>query len=146
MTTDSPSTTPSTATSLDVATLRVASVKDGVAEFTVPGTQYHLHLTVDPGFEAAAGHRVKGRVHGKALRMHRAGAGGNFIEPLQGRPRIVQGTVLAVDPAANEVILDLVVPVRVAMQSGQSATAFSTGDVVNFYMEPGTRFTAISAD
>ncbi len=145
MTTDSPSTAHSTA-ALDVAALRVASLGDGVAEFTVPGTQYHLHLVVDPGFEAAVGHRIKGRVHGKALRMHRAGAGGNFIEPLQGRPRIVQGTVLAVDPAANEVILDLVVPVRVAMQSGQSATAFSTGDVVNFYMEPGTRFTAISAD
>jgi hypothetical protein len=146
LTTDPTSTATSPSSSLDVATLRVAATGDGVAEFTVPGTQYNLHLAVDAGFEAAVGHRIKGRVHGRALRMHRAGAGGNFIEPLQGRPRIVQGTVLAIDPAANEVILDLVVPVRIAMQTGQSATAFSTGDVVNFYMEPGTRFTALAAD
>lgn len=136
-----PTSTPATS-GLDVATLRLAACTDGVAEFTVPGTQYRLHLAVDAGFDAETGRRVKGRVRGRALRMHRAGAGGNFIEPLQGRPRIVQGTVLAVDPAANEVILDLVVPVRVAMHEGQSATAFSTGDVVNFYMEPGTRFEA----
>jgi len=146
LTTDSSSSAPSPAATLDVATLRVAATGDGVAEFTVPGTQYRLHLSVEPGFDAAVGRRITGRIHGRALRMHRAGAGGNFIEPLQGRPRIVQGTVLAVDPAANEVILDLVVPVRVAMMEGQPATAFSTGDVVNFYMEPGTRFSATSAD
>ncbi len=145
MTTD-PTTTAASHSTLDVATLRLTAIDGEAAEFTVPGTQYRLHLAVDAGFQATVGHRVKGRVHGRALRMHRAGAGGNFIEPLQGRPRIVQGTVLAVDPAANEVILDLVVPVRIAMQSGQSAAAFSTGDVVNFYMEPGTRFTAIAAD
>lgn len=145
MTTD-PSSTASPSTTLDVATLRVASIADGLAEFTVPGTQYRLHLVVDADFAATVGQRVRGRVHGQAQRMHRAGAGGNFIEPLQGRPRIVQGTVLAVDPTADEVILDLVVPVRIAVQSGQSATAFTTGDVVNFYMEPGTRFTALPAD
>lgn len=141
-TTDSvPTSTPAT-TALDRATLRLESLSDGVAAFSVPGTQYRLDLAVAGGLDGSVGRRVRGRVRGRALRMHRAGAGGNFIEPLQGRPRIVQGTVLAVDPGANEVILDLVVPVRVAMQAGQSATAFSTGDVVNFYMEPGTRFEA----
>ena len=128
--------------SLDLATLRLETVADGIAEFTVPGTQYRLHLAVDADLEAQAGRRIRGRVRGRALRMHRASAGGNFIEPLQGRPRIVQGIVLAVDPAANEVVLDLVVPVRIAMHADQNAGTFSTGDVVNFYMESGTRFEA----
>ena len=66
----------------------------------------------------------------------------HHFEPLQGRPRIVQGIVLAVDPSANEVVLDLVVPVRIAMHADQTAGTFSTGDVVNFYMESGTRFEA----
>lgn len=128
--------------SLDLATLRLETVADGIAEFTVPGTQYRLHLAVDADLDAQAGRRIRGRVRGRALRMHRASAGGNFIEPLQGRPRIVQGIVLAVDPAANEVVLDLVVPVRIAMHADQNAETFSTGDVVNFYMESGTRFEA----
>ncbi len=128
--------------SLDLATLRLETVADGIAEFTVPGTQYRLHLAVDADLDTQTGRRIRGRIRGRALRMHRASAGGNFIEPLQGRPRIVQGIVLAVDPAANEVVLDLVVPVRIAMHADQNAGTFTTGDVVNFYMESGTRFEA----
>ena len=135
-------TSDTTDSSLDLATLRLETVADGIAEFTVPGTQYRLHLAVDADLDARAGQRIRGRVRGRALRMHRASAGGNFIEPLQGRPRIVQGIVLAVDPSANEVVLDLVVPVRIAMHADQTAGTFSTGDVVNFYMESGTRFEA----
>ena len=74
------------------------------------------------------------------------GAGGNFIEPLDGRPRIVQGTVLAIDPTANEVLLDLVVPIRLEMFEGQSAGEFATGEMVNFYMHPGATFTPDSAE
>lgn len=135
-------TTDSALGSLDLATLRLESVADGIAEFTVPGTQYRLDLAVDAGLEDRTGRRIRGRVRGRALRMHRASAGGNFIEPLQGHPRIVQGVVLAIDPAANEVVLDLVVPVRISMHEDQDAGSFSTGDVVNFYMESGTRFEA----
>ena len=135
-------TSDTTDSSLDLATLRLETAADGIAEFTVPGTQYRLHLAVDADLDAQPGRRIRGRVRGRALRMHRASAGGNFIEPLQGRPRIVQGIVLAVDPDANEVVLDLVVPVRIAMHADQAAGTFSTGDVVNFYMESGTRFEA----
>ena len=37
-------TTDSPLGSLDLATLRLESVADGIAEFTVPGTQYRLDL------------------------------------------------------------------------------------------------------
>lgn len=126
----------------EIAIFRLKSIADGVGVFTVPGTQYQLSLDVTDDLSASIGQRVRGRVHGRALRMHRASAGGNFIEPLEGRPRIVQGTVLAVDPSSQEVILDLVVPVRVAMVEDQPASGFATGEMVNFYMEPGTRFVA----
>lgn len=124
----------------ETAVLRLDALADGVGEFTVPGTQYRLTLTVDGDLTASVGRRVRGRVLGRALRMHRTQAGGNFIEPLEGRPRIVQGTVLAVDPSSNEVIVDLVIPVRVMPTEDPSAGGFSTGEMVNFYMEPGMRF------
>ena len=50
---------------------------------------------------------------------------------------------MAIDPDRNEVLIDLVVPVRVAMFEGELATSLATGEMVNFYMEPGTRFESI---
>lgn len=116
------------------------SISDGVGIFKIPGTQYQLHLGVEDDLDDAVGARVRGRIHGQALRMHHSPAGGNFIEPLEGRPRIVQGTVLAVDPGAHEVVVDLVVPIRLAIPEDQTTGSFATGDMVNFYMEPGARF------
>lgn len=124
----------------EIAEFKLLDLEAGVGTFAVPGTGYRIMLTVPEDFDAPTGRRIRGRVRGHALRMHRTSAGGNFIEPLEGRPRIVQGTVLAVDPAADEVILDLVVPFRIAMAEGQSAQEFATGEMVNFYMHPGASF------
>jgi hypothetical protein len=125
----------------EIAEFKLVSLDAGFGIFAVPGTGYRLTLEVPEGFDAPIGRRIRGRVRGRALRMHRTGAGGNFIEPLDGRPRIVQGTVLAIDPAADEVLMDLVVPIRLEMFEGQSASEFATGEMVNFYMHPGATFT-----
>ena len=127
----------------DIAELRLKSVGPETAVFAIPGTDYRIELLVEGLDEALVGTRVRGRIHGQALRMHRTSAGGNFIEPLAGRPRIVQGTIIAIDPGRNEVLIDLVVPARVAMFEGEHATSVATGEMVNFYMEPGTRFDPI---
>jgi hypothetical protein len=125
----------------EIAEFKLVSLDAGFGIFAVPGTGYRLTLEVPEGFDAPIGRRIRGRVRGRALRMHRTGAGGNFIEPLDGRPRIVQGTVLAIDLAADEVLMDLVVPIRLEMFEGQSASEFATGEMVNFYMHPGASFT-----
>ena len=125
----------------EIAEFKLVSLDAGFGIFAVPGTGYRLTLQVPEGFDAPIGRRIRGRVRGRALRMHRTGAGGNFIEPLDGRPRIVQGTVLAIDLAADEVLMDLVVPIRLEMFEGQSASEFATGEMVNFYMHPGATFT-----
>ena len=130
----------------EIAEFKLVHLDAGVGTFAVPGTGYRLELQVPEGCDAPIGRRIRGRVRGQALRMHRTGAGGNFIEPLDGRPRIVQGTVLAIDPTANEVLLDLVVPIRLEMFEGQSAGEFATGEMVNFYMHPGATFTPDSAE
>ena len=124
----------------ETAVFMLDSISDGFGIFTIPGTQYRLHLAVDDDLEEFVGGRIKGRVRGRSLRMHHSPAGGNFIEPLEGRPRIVQGTVLAVDPNAHEVLVDLVVQIRLCVPEDQSTASFSTEDMVNFYMEPGASF------
>lgn len=120
------------------------SLDDELLVLAVPGTDYKLHLI--PGVRAAEirtpiGKRIKGVIHARALRMHKASAGGQFIEPIYGHPRIVQGEVLAVDPAARRVLVDVAIPMWVETAAGQNIAAINPGDLVNFYVQSGATFT-----
>ncbi|MHC5023631.1 MAG: hypothetical protein ACYTGG_06930, partial [Planctomycetota bacterium] len=80
---------------------RLDAVSDELIELSLPGTDYHLHLA--PTVPAAeigtpVGKRITGRIEARALRIHPAGGGGQFIEPVWGMPRIVAGRVLSLDP------------------------------------------------
>ena len=111
---------------------------------SLPGTDYRLRFTQAGPTAVHPGKRVKGVVRMKALRMHKAEAGGAFIEPINGQPRIVQGVVRAIDPAANRLLCEVVVPMWVEPFDGQQATEFATGDLVNFYAQSGTSFTPVA--
>ena len=127
------------------ATVRgiLESCNDDRIVLGLPGTEYHLHLT--PAVPAATirtpiGKRIKGTIHAKALRIFKASGGGTFIEPLDGAPRIVAGRVLQVDQANRRVLVDVAVPMWMTLE-GQRSDMFSVGDMVNCYVESGTRFT-----
>ena len=128
---------------LSVATLRVREVRPELAVLDVPGTEYQLHLAVDPASAAntlAAGRRIDGEIHASALRMHRSDTGGRFIEPIYGQPRIVQGEVIAVDEPGRRVLMDMAVPVWMAVQATQDLSAIHPGELWNCYVQSGTRF------
>lgn len=126
----------------DLCRARVAWIRDGRVGLTLDGTSYEIHLAIagDASRLPKAGKRTSGVIHGKALRMHRAGAGGRFIEPVLGHPRIVQGTVMATDPAANRMLADVVVPMWLELEPDQPVREFATGDLVNFYCASGMTF------
>src|SRR5436190_17311781 len=101
------------------------SLTDDRLVLGVPGTDYELHFT--PGVPASKiatpiGKRIKGTIHGQALRMFRAteGGGGRFIEPLIGEPRIVAGLVLNVDDAKKRLLVDVAVPMGLKLESDES--------------------------
>lgn len=128
----------------DLARVRVERASDEQVVLSIPGSQYCLHLK--PGASLAAfptepGRRASGVIHGKALRMHRASAGGTFIEPIEGHPRIVQGRVVAADLERNRLLIQVVIPIWLDVCEGQLASDFQTGDLVNFYAESGMTFT-----
>ena len=111
--------------------------------FAVPGTEYRLRLAIAAdgcNIASEVGKRIKGRIHATALRMHTAHAGGRFVEPIWGAPRIVSGTVQTVDEAKNRLLVDVAVPMWVTMADGQHATDFEEGRMVNFYVTSGTSF------
>ena len=111
--------------------------------FAVPGTEYRLSLVVEDGgntMTSQVGKRIKGCIHATALRMHAAQAGGRFVEPMWGAPRIVSGVVRTVDELKNRLLVDVAVPMWVTMADGQHATDFAEGQMVNFYVTSGTSF------
>ena len=118
----------------------------------VHGTDYLLELTptithdLFPEPRSKRNRRIRGVIQGRALKMHHAQAGGRFVEPVHGQPRIVQGTVYEVDSANDRLLMDVVVPMWITVESevtGQVASDFKAGDLLNFYLESGTSFTPV---
>ena len=110
---------------------------------TVPGTNYKLQLAASGNgvsVTAEPGKRIKGIIHAKALRMHSAKAGGKFIEPVWGEPRIVSGLVLAIDESKNRLLVDVSLPMWVEVYEGQQAQQFAVGQMVNFYVQSAMEF------
>jgi hypothetical protein len=109
---------------------------------SIPGTQYRLHLVPEvPPQEISTvpGKRIRGVIRATALRLHPAAAGGRFIEPVWGEPRIVQGVILAVEP--DRVLVDASVPMWVALaEEDRGRAPLEPGQMVNFYVTSGTSF------
>ena len=128
----------------DQCTAILDSISDSKIVLAIQRTDYRLEfsLTTPPdAVQTQPGKRIKGVIQGKALRMHHANAGGCFIEPIYGAPRIVAGNVVAVDQQRQRLLCDIVVPMWIEIAPGQTASDFSPGQMVNFYVESGMRFT-----
>ena len=95
------------------------SAGDDQLVISVPGTDYRLHLVPDGTVATPVGKRIRGTIQARALRMHRSDAGGRFIEPIYGAPRIVSGTITAVDADTNRLLVDVSVPMWVEMHELQ---------------------------
>lgn len=146
-----PSTDIASSTQPDVARVVLESRSQGPTGdqivVSIPRTSYRLHVTPTVASSAigtADGKRIKGILRGKAQRMHVASAGGRFIEPVYGHPRIVQGTVLSIDPEHNRVLVEMVIPAWLDVAEGQKASEFAAGQLVNMYIESGMTFTPVA--
>ncbi|MEY3022229.1 MAG: hypothetical protein RIS86_1427 [Planctomycetota bacterium] len=122
------------------ATLRLVRADADRIVLSVPGTGYELDLVPAGTTSVAPGKRLRGTLSGRAQKLHRSSAGGEFIEPVQGHPRIVQGRVRAVDAGGGRLLVQAVVPMWIEPAAGQSAGEFRPGEIVNFYMESGVAF------
>ncbi len=127
----------------EIARVVLEEITGDALVIKVPGTSYKLKLKVagnGASITTEPGKRIKGIIHAKAMRMHNAAAGGKFIEPVWGEPRIVSGVVLAVDESKNRLLVDVSVPMWVEVYEGQEAQQFAVGQMVNFYVQSGMEF------
>jgi hypothetical protein len=104
-------------------------------------TQYDLHLAPLGPVQCEVGKRILGTIRGEARRVDIVTTGGRYMEPVIGRPRRVQGTVVAIDAASNTLVVDAGAPVHLTLTApGQKAEKFSVGALVSCDVMDGATF------
>jgi hypothetical protein len=120
----------------------VESLDAGTIVIGVTGSNYHLRLAVNEPVDVSVGERVMGAISAIGLRVHVATAGGLFIEPTSGEPRIVAGRVESIDTDAGAIVVQSVVPICVRLETPEEAASLREGDLVNFHVRSGATWQA----
>src|SRR5215207_5021698 len=91
---------------------KVTAVKDGMVHFAPAGTNYELHLAA-PGYSGPVSASTRGLIHLVARKVWTVPSGGNFIAPIFGTPRTVQGMIRAI--ADRSIVVHAGVPMVVEL-------------------------------
>ncbi len=113
---------------------RIQAIDGDRVTIAVPGGPYRLMLHVSHPPAGAVGDAVHGTITAQAARMHRASAGGKFVEPTSGPLRTVAGRVESIGD--SWCIVRSVVPLRVELDVLDPD--LREGDLVTFDVRPGT--------
>lgn len=119
------------------------SVGEPSAEYiviSIPDTSYQLHLIPTSPVTTKKGDRIIGTIRLSARRIDVVQTGGRYVEPVFGRPRRVQGTVIAIERDA--IVVQAGVPIWVQpTDPRQSPDGFAVGQFVSFDALEGGTFT-----
>ena len=123
---------------------KLTAVKDGVVHFAPSGTNYELHLAARNA--GAAGALVEGVIHARARKLWTVSSGGNFIAPIFGPPRTIQGRVRAI--SEREIVVQAGAPILVELPADAAAYDLVNGPItvgvmVNIMAMPGASFEPI---
>ena len=113
----------------------VESVANGLVTLRVPGTNYQNSFAIQDGADMTCltpQARVRGTIHAPAWKVDSVELGGNYVEPLYGRPRRMQGTILAVNTATNELTVQVGYEATVKLPEQYSAADYKVGERVGW--------------
>ena len=131
-----------TTTTAMTARGKVTAVKDGLVKFVPYNTAYELHLAA-PGYAGPMNTLVDGIIRASARKAYTVPSGGNFISPIYGTPRTIQGRVRAVE--GNTVVIQAGAPIHVELPAEATAVELRRGPItagalVNVVALPGATF------
>ena len=149
-TTSAPTDTPSSEHAKHPARGKVVGRRDGLLLFKPRGTAYELHLACDD-FTGTLDKPVEGQIVIQARKAYTVSSGGNFVAPITGTPRIVQGRVIEVLPdtgGRRRIILSAGPVVVVDLPEDSHAIDLGNGVIeegalVNVVVLPGATFEPI---
>ncbi|MEO0588307.1 MAG: hypothetical protein AAF078_11795 [Planctomycetota bacterium] len=107
----------------------------------VPDTDYRLHLVVAEGLVADERGDLRGVIRADAKRVDVIKGGGRYVEPVIGRPRRVQGRIVAGEGSTGSIVVRAGVGTLVCRLTDprQSLADFSVGQLVSFDVLRGAR-------
>jgi hypothetical protein len=131
------------ATSDFTARGKVSSADAGVVVFHPANTTYQMHLGISGGYSGPLNKPISATVRVTAAKVYTVPSGGNFIAPIYGPPRIIQGRVVRVDDKSMVVHAGL--PILVELPAADSAIDLDNGQIavgtmVNVVALPGAKF------
>lgn len=118
-------------------------VEDRSEEFLtlrIPGTDYRLRLALEKPLTKRVGEKIEGRIIAQACRLDVVGAGGRYIEPVEGRPRRVQGRILDIDAAQRAVVINAGAPIALQLDERQKPEDFQPDQLVTTSVRSGAKF------
>ena len=112
----------------------VEAIQDNLVTLAAPPTNYRnaFVLKSENAAPLAVGERIRGTIHAPAWKVDRVDLGGNYVEPRYGRPRRMQGTILSVNAAANELTVQVGYEVTVKLPEKYKAADFLPGQRVGW--------------
>ena len=122
---------------------RVIAVNDSLITFVPEGTNYQLHLNPTAPYTGPMNKPVTGFIRAQGRKIWTVPSGGNFITPISGPPRIVQGRVRYVSDAL--IVLQASTGVIVELPTGPNSIDLTTGALgigalANATLLPGATF------
>jgi hypothetical protein len=122
--------------------VRPGGAAPAMLKLTFPNTNYEMHLLADGPVATPVGKRIIGVVRAKARRVDVVRTGGRFVEPVYGRPRRVQGSIVAVNDGRRSIVVDAGVPIECELTDERQKPAdFEVGQFVGFDVFGGATFT-----
>lgn len=119
--------------------LPATATKSAYAVISFPNTSYRVHLEPVGEITTKPGKTIVGTIRARARRIDTCTTGGRFLDPVFGRPRRVQGVIVAIE--GDAVVVSAGVPVHcVPTDPRQKASDFEVGQFVSMGVEGGTSF------
>jgi hypothetical protein len=121
---------------------KITSAAGGVVKFAPSDTNYVLHLAA-PDVTGPLNMLIEGAIRVVARKVYTVSSGGNFITPIFGPPKTIQGRVRALSD--RSMIVQAGMPVHVELPAESSAVelangAIGVGSLVNVVALPGATF------
>lgn len=119
------------------------ATKPGYLVIEFPNTSYQMHLLPKGPIATPVGKRIIGTIRATARRVDLVETGGKYVEPVYGRPRRVQGTVIGIDDHSRTLVVDAGMPIHCTMtDERQIPSMFPQGSMVSFDVLDGATFSA----
>jgi hypothetical protein len=120
---------------------KITATRDGMLVFNPTGTNYELHLVSD-GYTGPLAVPVHAVIRAVARKIWTVPSGGNFIAPILGTPRTIQGRVRAL--TQRSMVVQAGTPIVVEFPTDDSAFDLANGGIavgtmVNVVAQPGVR-------